>query len=204
MKKNLSLIFFCFLAGLFGANVTPILTGAGKLIFPETSPSASLSASSGQLTVAAGGSSQHVLLLPSSGGAVGVNTTDPSFTNTLGHNPGLGVVSTSTPILAGYSPTQPAFALNVDPTGYWLMYDHAAAAWSMGIVQTGGRVGVGVAPGAANQLDVGGGGWVNATNGYKTNGATGYNYVLGVRNSANTGTCTMTFNGGILVNLSGC
>ena len=135
MKKNFTLIFFCFLAGLFGANVTPILTGAGKLIFPETSPSASLSASGGQLTIAAGGTNKNILLQPSgTTGAVGISTT----------------------------------------------------------------------PGAGNQLDVAGQGWVNASSGYKVANNVGYNFNLGVRNAANTGTCTMTFFGGILINLSGC
>src|SRR6516164_9788278 len=115
MKKNLSLIFFCFLAGLFGANVTPILTGAGKLIFPETSPSASLSASGGSLTVAAGGTTKSILLLPS-GGGVGVNTTDPSIGGTLGVYPALALVG-PTALLAAYSNSVPNFSLNMASDG---------------------------------------------------------------------------------------
>src|SRR6516162_5819093 len=68
--RNGILISLCFIAGLAGANVQPILTGAGKLIFPETTPSATISAASGALTVAAGGSNQSVVVKPSGTGAV--------------------------------------------------------------------------------------------------------------------------------------
>jgi hypothetical protein len=52
------------------SNFAPLLTGGGKLIFPETSPSATISASSGTLTVAAGGTNQNVNLTPSGTGVV--------------------------------------------------------------------------------------------------------------------------------------
>lgn len=68
MKRDITVILLCFVAAATGANVQPILTGAGKLVFPETSPSANLSASAGALTVASGGTNKNITLTPSGSG----------------------------------------------------------------------------------------------------------------------------------------
>jgi hypothetical protein len=78
--RNALLISLCFIAGLAGANVQPILSGAGSLIFPETIPSATLSASSGALTIAAGGTSKNVILKPTGSGCVQLFADSPAIT----------------------------------------------------------------------------------------------------------------------------
>jgi hypothetical protein len=195
MKKNFAVIFLCFLAGLAGGNISPILTGSGYIKFPETSPSASLSASGGQLTVAAGGTTKSILLMPS-GGSVGVNTTDPSIAGTLGYYPGLTVVNSSTPLLAAYSSMVPNFALNVGSDGSWVMFDHAAGVWNAAVLSANGRVGIGVAANVSYGLNVAGD--TNTGTAYRVAGTAGLGVVKTIRNSAGTGTCTMTFTGGIL------
>jgi hypothetical protein len=196
MKKNISVIFLCLLAGLFGANIEPILTGTGKLVFPETSPSASLSASGGALTVAAGGANKSILLMPTGQGSVGVQTTDPTFGALV--VPSLGIANNTVPIVAGSATTKPNFELLLDGSGDWALEDYAANAWTMGLYQGNGRVGINGGPGATNQLDVGGLGTINAASGYKTANVAGLSIVKTIRNSVGTGTCTMTFSGGIL------
>ena len=65
-----------FAAGMLATNnVQPILTGSGTgaLVFPETVPSATLSASGGTLTIGAGGSNGNINLNPSGSGVVLVN-----------------------------------------------------------------------------------------------------------------------------------
>jgi hypothetical protein len=78
--RNALLISLCFIAGLAGSNVQPILTGAGSLIFPEASPSASISAASGALSVAAGGSGKNVILKPTGSGCVQLFADSPAIT----------------------------------------------------------------------------------------------------------------------------
>jgi hypothetical protein len=62
-------VIIVFVAGLLaGANVTPLLSGSGKIIFPENATSATLSASSGALGVNAGGTNQGITLTPTGTG----------------------------------------------------------------------------------------------------------------------------------------
>jgi hypothetical protein len=196
MKKNLSVIFLCFLAGLFGANVTPLLTGTGKLVFPETSPSANLSASSGKLSVAAGGTNQNILIAPSGTGSVGVNVTDPTFGG-LQASPGLSIGGYGTPLVIGNTLSTVNFKIGLNGSGEWALYDYGAAAWTLGMFQTHGRVGITLSPGAGNQLDVGGLGTINASSGYLTNNVAGLSVVKTIAKTSTT-SCTMTFSGGIL------
>jgi hypothetical protein len=199
MKKNFFIIFLCFIAGLTGANITPIFTGTGKIVFPEASPSSYISSSGGTLTIGSGGTNPTNINLLPLGGAVGAETTDPTFGGKLPAGTA-GFVSTyyGAAFAAGSGPTAPNFKLVVDTAGDWATYDYAAAAWTMGLYQTKGTVGIASGPGAGNQLDVAGAGTINALTGYKTNNVAGLSIVKTVRNSANTGTCTMTFSGGIL------
>jgi hypothetical protein len=74
VKQKLLIFAIAFAGALAGSNFTPLLSGTGKLIFPETSPSATLSASSGALTVAAGGVNQPLNLNPSGTGNVAINS----------------------------------------------------------------------------------------------------------------------------------
>ena len=79
MKRHAILVAVCFAAGLLGSNVQPVLTGAGKILFPENATPANITASSGAITIAAGGSNQNVVTSPSGtgftvlGGKVGVD-----------------------------------------------------------------------------------------------------------------------------------
>ncbi len=68
MKRDLFIIVLCFVAGMAGANVQPLLTGAGSILFPETSPHAQIRAAGGALTLGAGGANQDVDLAPSGTG----------------------------------------------------------------------------------------------------------------------------------------
>jgi hypothetical protein len=194
MKKNLALVFLCFLAGLAGGNVAPILTGSGYIKFPETVPSASLSASGGKLTIASGGTSQHILLMPG-GGSVGIAVTDPTFGGKI--FPALASVG-GTVFAAGSSATTPNFALNVDGSGNWALYDYNAGSWGLGLYQGSTRVGIGGAAGASNQLDVYGLGTINAGSGYKVNNVAGLTQTITVVKTA-TGatTCTIILTGGL-------
>jgi len=82
--KNRAILagFLSLLVLQFGtaANVQPILTGAGKLLFPESSTPATLSASSGALTVAAGGTNKNVILKPTGSGCVQLFADSPAIT----------------------------------------------------------------------------------------------------------------------------
>ncbi len=63
----------CLTIGVIvGANNQPLLTGSGKVVFPETTPSANLSASGGALTVASGGTNQSISFVPGANGIVHV------------------------------------------------------------------------------------------------------------------------------------
>lgn len=69
--KNAILIAACFAAGLSGANVQPLLSGLGKIIFPGTAPPATIAASSGGLTYTAGGTNQgHTFVSTGTGGVL--------------------------------------------------------------------------------------------------------------------------------------
>lgn len=57
------------LQALPAANVAPVLSSVGKILFPENSTSAYLQAASGELTVAAGGSNKSVVLRPTGSGS---------------------------------------------------------------------------------------------------------------------------------------
>ena len=88
MKDRILIFIIALAGGLAGANVQPVLTGAGKLLFPENATPATISASSGALTVKAGGSNQNINLTPS-----GTGWTDnaSTFRATGVHAPGSGV-----------------------------------------------------------------------------------------------------------------
>jgi hypothetical protein len=124
--KNAILIAACFAAGLAGANVQPILTGAGKLIFPEATPAATLSASSGALTVAAGGSNKNITLTPSGTGGVTVPGSSAAQSNAGGlfslttpastHGLRMGVYDSNYSWLQSYD----SLHLEINPAGNWM------------------------------------------------------------------------------------
>jgi hypothetical protein len=84
MKRDITVILLCFVAAAGGANVQPILSGAGKLIFPENAIPATISASSGHLTLAAGATNGNIILTPSGTGQAGIGTTSPGIVTTAG------------------------------------------------------------------------------------------------------------------------
>ena len=160
-------------------------------------PSANLSASGGTLTATAGGTTKHILLQPSAGGSVGIDLTDPTFGG-LQASPGLSIGGYGTPLVIGNTTSTVNFKIGLNNTGQWALYDYGAGSWTLGIFQSGGAIGLGGAPGAGNTIDVFGAGTVNVGSGYKVGNVAGLTIVKTIRNSANTGTCTMTFRGGIL------
>jgi hypothetical protein len=76
------------------ANNTPVFSALGKILFPATSPAASISASSGALTMAAGGTDQNVILTPTGTGIVLANS--PLRSSTSG-SIGIQSVNTAAP-----------------------------------------------------------------------------------------------------------
>jgi hypothetical protein len=204
--KSLLLMTACFAAGLLGANVQPILSGSGKLLFPETTPSANLSAASGALTIAAGGTNQSITLTPRGTGAVGVGTSGtpalPFTVSNLGpyFHPGAGVV---------------------DPAGTAWAYLLAASGGNNAVIWDSGRSmrwGVEASIGggltelmrltASGKLGPGGNtnpsypvdatGDINTSTTYRVGGTAGLSGTYTVRNSLGTGTCTLTYAGGVL------
>jgi len=100
-------------------------------------------------------------------GSVGIGAADPSFGGAVGAK--LTVVNPGTAIAAAYSTGQLSFALNPQSNGSWTMYDRAAsggAAWTGGITQQSGNVGIGTGSPQV-RLSVGGAGVnVYATDGW--------------------------------------
>lgn len=205
------LIFATALAGaLAGANVQPVLTGAGKILFPENAAPASLSASSGALTAAAGGSNQNVTLTPSGtgnvilagggSGLVGVGTTSPlamldvagllrSTSNSPTPPSGKGLemsfsTSTSSANLQAYDRGTSSY-IQMSLNGNPLTLNSASLA-DVGVDN----------PSPSYPLDVTGD--VNTSTAYRVGGAAGLSVTKTVRNSVGTGTCTFTFTGGIM------
>ncbi len=76
MKPHLAAVLILVLAvgAVIGANVQPSLTGGGYVLFPENANPAYLYASSGLLTLAAGGTNQNIYLAPSGTGLVNAAT----------------------------------------------------------------------------------------------------------------------------------
>jgi hypothetical protein len=75
LRSGLVLVFALAAAGaVLGVNVTPSLSGRGKLFFPESKPSAYLEAIAGALTIAAGGTNKGISLTPSGTGTLGATS----------------------------------------------------------------------------------------------------------------------------------
>jgi hypothetical protein len=76
-------------------------------------------------------------------GNVGVGTADPSFGGAVASRLTVSQADAGTGFALGNTSGVPRFALNGNSTGSWTMYDYAAGAWTAGITQKGGSVGVG-------------------------------------------------------------
>jgi hypothetical protein len=87
-------------------------------------------------------------------GSVGVGTTDPSLGGAVASRVSVIQSDGTTGLAVGNSSGVPRFALNGNSTGSWTMYDYGTGAWSAGITQKGGRVGIGTTS-PANALHVG-------------------------------------------------
>ncbi len=198
MKRDITVILLCFVAAATGANVQPILTGAGKLLFPEASPGAYLQASSGSLTVAAGGTNQNVIVTPSGtgytrlDGNVGMGAAPDS---TAGKNLHLtGAAAAARVIVESSGGSGRKYALIANTSGKLLLYDWTAATERI-TIDSAGLVGVNqTTPGY--QLDVGG--QINASTGFRSGGTAGLGVTKTVRASGGAADCTLIFTGGIL------
>lgn len=172
-----------FSAGfLAGANKTPLLTGSGYIRFPESSTPASLHASSGTLALAAGGSNQNITLTPTGSGGVGIGGTPAYLLDVSGDINTSGVFRKGG--TAGVSAS-------------------VAIPGGGGITTSGGVVTAlnGPATGASGTFTTPGGGALVLSGGIATaigNPTTGLTGTYSVRNSTNTGSCTLVFVTGIL------
>jgi hypothetical protein len=223
---------------LAGANVQPILTGAGYLKFPENPTSAYLFASGGALTAQAGGSNQNLILNSSGTGTVYLgkvggqpvyvgnpSTVTPYYSFALGDysasannqlflkRPGaatngfelnsdlngafhLGYMGDSGSSIA-------ANIINVTYTGFAGFGGNTGPNYSVdatGDINTSTSYRVGGVQGKTVTYAIPGGGSITFTGGIPTatTAATGLTGTYTVRNSAGTGTCTLTFsNGGL-------
>lgn len=138
MKRDLFVIFLCFIAGLGGANIQPLLTGDGKLRFPEGSPPAYINAATGQINIVPGG------VFPSGGTA--------------------WILPVGGTGLANFS----KFGLSINTNAI-----------------------------ANYMLDANGD--VNSNTTYRIAGTSGGTSIFSVRNSAGTGSCSLTFQGGLFI-----
>jgi hypothetical protein len=76
------------------------------------------------------------------GTAVGINTTDPTYAGRAGSKFTINQVDNQTAIAFGNA-TTPRFALNGNTNGSWSMFDYASNAFTIGITQSSGNVGIG-------------------------------------------------------------
>jgi hypothetical protein len=160
------------------ANVAPVLSSVGKILFPGTSPNPTISAPSGALTLASGGSNQNLVLAPSGTGAVSW-TGDALAAAKLGLN---GVTDFSASGCNGALCVGSGGTINLDDTAILAWGGGASrpqiagskAATTMdfrnataGYTFTGGKVGIGAAP-TTYALEVTG--QVDATTGFRSAG----------------------------------
>jgi hypothetical protein len=200
--KNALLISLCFIAGLAGANVQPILSGAGKLIFPEASPSATLSAASGALTVAAGGNNKNLILTPSGTGVAIVNASAGSSNANASLDAGGMIRSTD------YNVPTAGTGLEVyaaGGNGHLQAYNRAGAAYVPLYIDgnaltinsnSGANVGIGAAP--SHKLDANGD--INTSGVFMKGGVAGVgtgSTITVCTSGACATSCSLIFNGGI-------
>lgn len=197
MKRDAFVVFLCFVAGMAGSNVQPVLTGAGKILFPENATPATISASSGALTLAAGGTNQNVSITPS-GTGIGqvtrpllVGSAGPGssaqFTVHPGTNENLAVTGAvdmpNGVVVQSYND-----AVNADED-----LELSAAAFRF----TQGNVGIGANPGFALDNQAGD---TNTVGVYRKSGVAGVgtgSSITVCTGGACTSSCTLIFNGGI-------
>jgi hypothetical protein len=191
------LLLSCLFIGmLLGANQTPILTGAGYIKFPENAIPAYIYASGGALTAYSGGSNQNISLVPSGIGIVNINqaanNTNGLLNITLptGTNHFLWMYSGAVRTHAFYSASD---------SGNMAIYNSSSNAQivfrSAGISYVLGNFSVGQ---SANTYPLDVAGDINTSGVVRVNGTGGLTGTYTVRNSAGSGTCTLTYKGGVL------
>ena len=85
---------------------------------------------------------------------IGVGTADPTMGGLTASRFTIMQADDRTAFAIGNSSGMPRFGLNPNSNGSWTLYDFAAGAWTPGITQMGGRVGIGtVSPGAALEVN---------------------------------------------------
>jgi hypothetical protein len=84
------------------------------------------------------------------GGNVGIGTNDPSLGGVVGSRFTVTQADAGTGFSLGNTAGTPRFALNGNSNGTWTMYDYGAGAWTAGITQQSGNVGIGTTTPASN------------------------------------------------------
>jgi hypothetical protein len=194
VKDKLLLFAIALAGGLAGANLQPVLTGAGKILFPGTTPVASISALSGALTIASGGTNQDLTLSPSGTAHVLVPNTVPYGS----------ADSSSTPQsllwLDGSNPDILHLQNNQRAAGGSVEVDTQAGGGQSLLITAAGQVRIGGGT-PSYPLDVGGD--VNSGGVFRKGGAAGagvgaaLTVCSAVAGGVCTSSCTLVFNGGI-------
>jgi hypothetical protein len=185
MKKYGLVATIAFCAGLFAANVQPILSGSGKIIFPEASPSANISASAGTILLQAGGTANNIAALP---------------TGTGWFRAGGAIFSSAD---GGTFPAQQFIRMSTTSgIGSLTSYDGNASTFLplnlRGSVIYAGNGNFGCGGQTSPGFPVDCTGDINTSTEYRVGGTIGLSRTLTVRNSVGTGTCTITVTGGII------
>ncbi|MFY9622204.1 MAG: hypothetical protein WAM70_10425 [Pyrinomonadaceae bacterium] len=108
----------------------------------------------------------------SNSGNVGIGTSDPSLGGVVASRFTVTQADANTGFSLGNTAGTPRFALNGNSNGTWTMYDYGSGAWTAGITQKSGNVGIGTTnPGAL--LDIRGAAVASRVSISGTSGANG-------------------------------
>lgn len=216
MKPYLLIIGAMALFGaglLIGANNQPILVGGSSpyIGLPPASPLPKILAnSSGAISINAGGSNQNVSVTPGTTGALDVLNTNGTATailsgSRIGSNDLAVLESFNFGQLSGVPTAQIAFRNTTANAGDGTIELRPGTAGVPAMKVTllpNGNMGFGANASPGYPVDATGD--INASGVFRQAGTAGITMSLGVRNSANTGTCTITIAGGIITGTSGC
>jgi hypothetical protein len=197
MKRDVIVILLCFLGGLAGANVTPILSGSGKILFPENATAANISASAGALNLNAGGTNQNVNATPTGSGVLNASTSMLIANNSNYRQYDSAGTPRSVLWLDNSNPDVLTLQNNQRGNGGPLKINTGAGGTQSAYIDASGKVRIGSGT-PSYVLDVNGD--VNTSTLYRASGNAGFGSGLSVTvctSGACITSCTLIFNGGI-------